>query len=598
MKKGIEKKFLLLVVGLFLIVNSVVSVLGATYYVRQDGSGDFATIQACADAATQGDTCLVYPGSYDERVSFHSSGSDGSPIIFKANENAKVRAFTITNQAYISIDGFEITHEGMTQEASSTIHASIFMDSTSHINILNNYIHDTVRPCISEHQSASTFADYTWIKNNTLRQCGHGTATGIEIFGSHNLVEDNDISNSGGDFMRLTGGDFNVVRNNVWHDNINPDSTYHIDGLQHWCSSSVPVSTHHLLIENNLMYNAPDANSHFTIFQDIGGDCNSSGFILRYNTARDLGSSFAGTDDGNGLKGVDNLIIYSNTLVDLGTAQDPKPWSIVSHSDQAAGGMVLNNIFYNVVRDGGYVHYRDAALSGSWHADYNLGYNSLCEASCIWGNQDYSIKQEPHGLLNEDPLFEDFASHDYALEPDSPAVNAGGPLTTVSAADSGTGRDLDVENAEFFQDSWAGVDPDWIAVGSVSNVMGISSIDYDTNTITLAGSISRNQGDPVYLYKDSDGTRVLYGSAPDIGAYEFVSGTGSVCGNGDCESGETPASCPADCADASSCISDVDSDGDSAVSTGELTDYISSWKLGNVTISDLIAAIGEWKNGC
>ncbi len=37
---------------------------------------------------------------------------------------------------------------------------------------------------------------------------------------------------------------------------------------------------------------------------------------------------------------------------------------------------------------------------------------------------------------------------------------------------------------------------------------------------------------------------------------------------------------------------------DGVVSNEELTDYISSWKSGDVAIGDLIAAIAEWKNGC
>jgi len=50
----------------------------------------------------------------------------------------------------------------------------------------------------------------------------------------------------------------------------------------------------------------------------------------------------------------------------------------------------------------------------------------------------------------------------------------------------------------------------------------IASINYSTNTITLANAISRSDGNSVWLYKKSDGVRVLYGSAPDAGAYEFL----------------------------------------------------------------------------
>lgn len=111
------------------------------------------------------------------------------------------------------------------------------------------------------------------------------------------------------------------------------------------------------------------------------------------------------------------------------------------------------------------------------------------------------------------------------LQAGSPAINAGGALTTVATADTGSGTSLVLADARYFQDGTyapAGtVSADWIAVGTVSNVVQISSINYSTNTITLANSISRNGNDPVWLFKKSDGVQVLYGSAPDAGAYEF-----------------------------------------------------------------------------
>jgi hypothetical protein len=111
------------------------------------------------------------------------------------------------------------------------------------------------------------------------------------------------------------------------------------------------------------------------------------------------------------------------------------------------------------------------------------------------------------------------------LQESSPVIDQGGALTTVAVADIGSGTSLVVSDAGYFQDgSYAPsgtVFADWIAVGTVSNVVQMSSINYSTNTITLANSISRNDNDPVWLYKKSDGVQVLHGSAPDPGAYEF-----------------------------------------------------------------------------
>jgi hypothetical protein len=62
---------------------------------------------------------------------------------------------------------------------------------------------------------------------------------------------------------------------------------------------------------------------------------------------------------------------------------------------------------------------------------------------------------------------------------------------------------------------------DWIAIGTVDNVVQIQSIDYSTNTITLAAPTTWADGAPIWLYKKSDGTQVLSGSAPDMGAHEY-----------------------------------------------------------------------------
>jgi hypothetical protein len=63
--------------------------------------------------------------------------------------------------------------------------------------------------------------------------------------------------------------------------------------------------------------------------------------------------------------------------------------------------------------------------------------------------------------------------------------------------------------------------PDWIAIGTVGNVVAIASINYATNTITLASPMTWNANDKIWLYKDSSGRLVLKGAAPDIGAHEF-----------------------------------------------------------------------------
>lgn len=113
------------------------------------------------------------------------------------------------------------------------------------------------------------------------------------------------------------------------------------------------------------------------------------------------------------------------------------------------------------------------------------------------------------------------------LQPSSGAIDKGTFLTTAKGSGANSIR-LAVEDAFYFQDGKWGSDlsekyPDWIAIGSVDNIVAINNINYTTNVISLAEERSWRDNDPVWLYKKSDGTRVLYASAPDIGAHEYAS---------------------------------------------------------------------------
>jgi hypothetical protein len=124
--------------------------------------------------------------------------------------------------------------------------------------------------------------------------------------------------------------------------------------------------------------------------------------------------------------------------------------------------------------------------------------------------------------LRADPLFVGYSASalgNLNLQAGSPAIAAGSYLTTVAAGDSGSGTTLLVNDAGFFQDGFgiAGVQPDQIRVGT-STVVQITSVNYATNTLVLANSITRSPGSPVYLFSDSKGSIVLSGNAPDLGA--------------------------------------------------------------------------------
>ena len=87
----------------------------------------------------------------------------------------------------------------------------------------------------------------------------------------------------------------------------------------------------------------------------------------------------------------------------------------------------------------------------------------------------------------------------------------------------------------------------------------------------------------------------------DAGCTSSTDNDETDCGDGVCETGiEICDVCALDCGAciATACSSGADSNEDLVVDSSELVDFITSWKSGTISISQLISAIGEWKNGC
>jgi hypothetical protein len=493
-----------------------------TYRVRIDGSGDFTTIQACASVARAGDTCLVAPGTYDEVVSPVSSGSAGSLIRFTAEGKAIVAGFRISGRTHIAIEGFEITYL-----PSSRVDAAIHLAGAHSTEITATDIHHVDGIGIWLHHGSPS--NRVVIRNNRIRftDCIPGDCIGgggIVCNGDDVRIEGNDISHVG-DFTN-TWGQRIVLRNNIFHDVYNSDFPeyfqlpvhdplgHHVDAVQHFAATN---ALHFLLFEDNVVRDVPLANVHGGIFQDQDGVVSDSDVVYRHNLFHTLGGALIIINPFRDLRAVNNTMAGLNSYSPRGNTV----LSAASGTGPSSNIKLINNLFHDSTRQVTWAtpYSIDAGSQLGFHADHNLCYQSGTPSPL-----------EANGILDQDPRFADPTGRDFTLATGSPAIDAGGALTRVAASDPGTGNTLEVDDARFFQDGWAGARADSIAVGDPATIADVVAIDYPQNRITLSRSLTRTASAPVWLHGNASGRIVLTGVAPDIGYSERVPGAAPVTG--------------------------------------------------------------------
>jgi hypothetical protein len=462
-KTAIKNVCLILVIACF----TAAPALAVTRIVDQNGNGDYTSIQACSSAAQEGDTCEVRNGSY----SSFSPRSGRSYVAASGHSPVITSGLNVEGASNVTIRGFEIR---------GGISSSPYSGSAcSNVKIVNNYI--------------------------------NGASIGVNIKGNDILISGNTFENMSNDMIRHFGDRWIIRNNTVINESDSGD--VHMDFWQSFCSgSSSGVSSQYGLIENNSMINVSGGNVHFALVNGTSG-CGDPprNLIFRYNKIHNIGSLGVYIDNNSQASGATKNVVYNNTFSRLSNGSFS--WENASCVLNAStNSSAINNLHDTAMKQSSAQGFY---FGSGGSQSYNLYYSSS-------GTMSFSgaASNETGAVKNENPLLSNPGGDNFSLKANSPAINKGGPLTRVASSDSSSGKTLIVEKAEFFQPGWAGAAPDTIAVGSVTNIARISSINYNTNTITLATSISRSDGDPVYLYKDSDGTRVLYGSKPDIGAVE------------------------------------------------------------------------------
>jgi len=402
----------LLIIALMFVGTEASSI---TYYVSPTGndknvgtlSSPWKTIQKAANTVTAGNTVVVLPGTYNERVKFAASpshsGDSGAPVTFKSETAGAATingGFDTRNANYLIIDGFKITTTTKGGAGGGVLVGS------NNVIIINNYFYNIPDAGIRGYNNTSIIPYDITIKNNQII----GNQFGVIVAGNRWLVENNEVT-----LKRLITGDldyfqFNgsnlVFRHNYLHGTSFADkSTATVNGWQ----ANVPTGKtfSNIEISGNLVESFDEGVGL------AGVTANSFDNVNIFNNVFDGWFSERANMGGYGVyakKYLSSLYIKHNTFANLATAG--------VRASNSSVATVQNNIFFNT--NNGYYLDTKAIITG--------GYNLLnLVTKKTFNNQTDLINLNPlfnnqNSLLGLDNL--PFTVDDgFNLQAKSPAIN-------------------------------------------------------------------------------------------------------------------------------------------------------------------------------
>jgi hypothetical protein len=438
---------------------------GDNTYVSTTGSDSnpgtmalpWRTIQHAANTVRPGSTVNVRAGIYNEIVRVGVSGSAaGGTTIFRSypgevailDGSAPTRLsaggddcglFTVENQSYVVIQGFELRN--FTTSHTTESPAGILVRGTgSHIQILNNHIHDVTTTASDSPSKMASSAFGIAVKGTALTNA----LTDITIDGN----ELDHLKTGASESMTINGNiDGFTVTNNRVHDNNNIG----IDCIGHEGVNGSPEgntdpndAARNGVVSGNTVYNISsygnpaygtvyaadgiyvDGGNHIVIERNVVHDTDINvevasewpGNTASYVTVRNnliynalaCGISIGGYDSRRG--GTDHCDFVNNTLYSNDTR------------DQGCGELQIQYFATNNRFENNIVYAKPNALfinpvagsSSGVVIDYNLFY-SIGGGSAVGAHSKFG-----------DPMFVSTSTPDFHVSPSSPAVGAGNDL--------------------------------------------------------------------------------------------------------------------------------------------------------------------------
>lgn len=478
--------------------------LAEIYFVAENNCSDsnqgtndepWCTIQHAADTAVAGDIVYVREGEYDEHVTIRNSGSESNHIIFAGyyeDDKPLMRGFDTGGQDFIKIIGFEIINKEGDR-------FGIYGTGSNNCEYLHNYVHNTDEHTIRIASWSGVHTENVIFRGNEMyygacleEGACNGNGYGAQVTDFSNILFEYNHLHRVADFANFHG-DHVIVRNNYMHDFANeywpegPGDGLHCDMFQPTGVDFAPSK--YQVYESNFMGDNVERNSHILQMRSPAG-LDDHHILFRGNVGYNHGSYAMQC------AGVDNVYYYSNTIDEMLTkSQTGGSWipAVWGYNNELGNNPTEDNLnFNNIVSDNaGRPIYFEEGAGNSVDASHNLCYDTYAvHDSCV---------------SEDDPQYVDKQNREYWLRSNSAARDIGRSITVTM--NSGTGTEIEVEQADLFIDGFGMTPGDRIFIGTdEARIVEISE-----NTIMIDESISWEEGEPVYWRTEST----------DVGAYPY-----------------------------------------------------------------------------
>jgi Right handed beta helix region/Dockerin type I domain len=466
--------------------------------VYVDGSGDAPTIQAAIDSASDGETVLIWPGTY--------SGTGNNDLRIKGKA-ITIKGALGPDTTIIDCEGYRGFYMGTTGEDSNTVIEGLSLTNAANAMIVNHvfpklinlkFFNNTGNGIGEMEKTEPTAAEKQLYQRMLIKDCSfiNNGYNGIDLWWSDGIEIINCLFEGNGDAgvrMDYDGGD--IIRNSVFKNNgggiigeqsfgIDVDSCTFIDNGTHtWGSVNVTNSTFQGgsrafagVSVRAIEYSAENCTFHGitgTVFGESEG-----GIITNCEIVNNPGRIAYGFDDEyDVIFHFDDCTIINNGggIYASGGGQVELSMTncIYAHN---AGTIVYGGPFgYMLLDQTTITNNPDTAIYIDWRAHSSVNFSNTIIANNIgfgitvndqatstfsitccdfYNNTDGNFDGMPdqtgiNGNISEDPLFCDTASGDYSIYASSPCAPPNNSCNVfMGAFDVGCGIDCGNVNGD------------------------------------------------------------------------------------------------------------------------------------------------------